>query len=106
MKTIISKAGPPEEGGNNQQQSSYGRSSSSSAFNGFSVNNQKATVEDNRFARFGGNDLGKGLSIVPLSYSSASEVIKKFSSSPQSSTSMSNENEISRRFGFTSKHFL
>ncbi|KAH9401009.1 hypothetical protein TYRP_002594 [Tyrophagus putrescentiae] len=97
MKTIISKAGPPEGGNSN----GYSRPSSSGGFSA-----QKATLDDNRFARYGGNDLGRGLSILPLSYSSASEVIKKLSSPPSSLssvTSMSSENEMSRRFGITNR---
>lgn len=87
MKTIISKAGPPE--GQSQQQGQSNYQSSKSGQEIFQ------SADDGRFSRFGGNDLGRGLSIIPIAY--GSELSKKLTAPP----SAVGENEISRRYGYS-----
>ena len=59
MKTIISKAGPPDgsQGSDHQQsqRSNYGGNQKSNS-ELIRIN----SADDNRFSRYGGNDLGRG----------------------------------------------
>lgn len=55
MKTIITKAGPPE-GNTSQKQQNY-----ESGGKSYSSSNRHNTQDENRFSRYGGNDLGRGI---------------------------------------------